>query len=139
MILISDLEVKSNFKYIWLKKVTGVDLNVHCARCLIGEYDERINSETKKAENLYLDNGIYYLCGVSDPYVWGNNFHLAFRNRNGENIDFSKHGISIKIKDAEILPIDIKYVDDTLPFSRLASFYSCRNWQFANFFKRYLE
>lgn len=79
---INKIIVKNNFMYIWLKSVDDVDLTKHCAKCLIGEYNESINKHTRVNNNIQLDNEkIYYLCGVSKPYVWDNNFHLAFKKK----------------------------------------------------------
>ena len=78
MIIIKNLKVEKPFMYIWLKNVHNVKLNYHCAKCLIGNYHPKINKKTKSIKDLVLDNDIWYLCGVSLPYNWNNNFHLAF-------------------------------------------------------------
>lgn len=54
------------YKYLWLKYVTGTNLSVHCARCLLGEYEERIKAYMRSIYNLELrDAPVYYLCGVA--------------------------------------------------------------------------
>lgn len=131
---ITKIDVYEPFKYIWLKSVEEVDLNVHCARCLIGNYDNRINAKIKHLENIELKKGTYYLCGVSSPYVWKNNFHLAFCYEKGSFINYSSNGITVMISNARMLPIDKKYIDYSLPQSKNIAFCRCRNWQFANFF-----
>lgn len=133
---ISKLLVTGKFKYFWLKSVEAVDLSKHCARCLIGEYDERINSTQTEYLNLHLDRDIYYLCGVTQPFIWKNNFHLAFKAKEGSKISVNKNGVLIEIEDAEQLPISPKYILDT---SKGTAYLTCRNWQFANYFKSHIE
>lgn len=132
MIVIRNLEVTSKFKYLWLKKVNGVDLSVHCARCLLGEYDNRVNARTKSLKNIELLGDVYYLCGVSAPYIWANNFHLAFRLANGEKFTAERNGVKISVENAEIIDFSENDIDMTLPQAKKKEFYTCRNWQFAN-------
>ena len=138
MITIQTLTVTKPFRYLWLKSVVGVNLSVHCASCLKGEYYPGLNRHTKTANNIILDNGIYYLCGVSTPYNWYNNFHLAFSYEPGSNIHFSEKGISVDILDAKILPISEKFIDSTHRFANVKAYRTCRNWQFAHYYKQYL-
>lgn len=49
---IKNMTVTSTFKYLWLKTVTDVDLSQHCAKCLIGEYDTRINNRITEAADI---------------------------------------------------------------------------------------
>lgn len=134
--VIESLKVEMPFKYLWLKTVEGVDLTQHCARCLIGQYDKRINASVKDLENIPLDNSVYYLCGVSAPYVWANNFHLAFKPCEGKKVVYENNGIHVVIKDAERIEFDENDIDRTLIKSRISSFKTCRNWQFANKFAK---
>ena len=122
--------------YIWLKTVENIDLSVHCAKCLIGKYDGRINKNTKKSQNLKLKDKIYYLCGVSEPYNWNKNFHLAFKPKEGSNIEYSNNGINVVIEGAEMLPINEKYIDIMDPYSNQKEYRTCRNWQFANYLQK---
>lgn len=108
---IVELNVNSSFSYLWLKTVKDVDLSQHCARCLIGEYDKRISPRKEHIENIELENSIYYLCGVSKPYVWNNNFHLAFEPCEGSTIQINDKGISVIIEGAKQLPISDKYIN----------------------------
>lgn len=139
MIKICNLEVSKNFKYLWLKSVTGVDLTVHCARCLKGEYDNRVNSKIKKVENIALAGDIYYLCGVSLPYVWSNNFHLAFEESNGNHFVFENNGVKISVENAKMIYFSDEDIDKTLPQAKRKEFFTCRNWQFANKIMRRFE
>lgn len=93
----------------------------------------------KGAHDLELDGDVYYLCGVSRPYKWKNNFHLAFRRKNGSNIECSDNGVSVVIEGAERLPIDDKYNNPSDSHYRTESYSTCRNWQFANYFETHLK
>lgn len=136
---IMKMTVDSKFRYLWLKTVDRVLLSCHCAKCLVGEYDKNINNNVKHIENLKLDNKVYYLCGVASPYKWENNFHLAFKPQEGSFINYSSNGITIQIKDAIQLPISEKYIDISNKRACEKPFYSCRNWQFAHYFKKYIS
>jgi hypothetical protein len=129
---IKTLEVSAPFKYLWLKHVTGVDLSVHCARCLKGRYSKAVNAETKFAENIELGEGVWYLCGVSAPYRWGNNFHLAACHCPGGSVEVERNGVRVVLEDAELLPISPGFIDSSDPNAGRREFATCRNWQFAN-------
>jgi hypothetical protein len=63
MITIRTLKVSAPFSYLWLKHVTGVNLAVHCAHCLLGEYDPRIKANLTEVSNITLpDTPYHYLC-----------------------------------------------------------------------------
>ncbi len=138
MITIKFLAVTKPFRYLWLKRVIGVKLSVHCANCLKGEYYPGIDRYTTTAKNIMLANGVYYLCGVATPYNWNNNFHLAFSYEPGSNIQFSDKGVSVEILNAKILPISEKFIDNTHRFANVKEYRTCRNWQFAHYYKQYL-
>lgn len=135
---IIELNVTRNFRYLWLKSVVGVDLSQHCARSLVGQYNNNISNSIKHLENLEISNEVHYLCGVAFPFNWNNNFHLAFRYCEGNILEYSSNGVSIKIQDAEMLPISPEYIDDSDPHSRIKSYCTCRNWQFAHYFAKHL-
>lgn len=136
---ISAIYVSSPFNYLWLKSVNDVDLSQHCAKCLIGDYDTRLNRNTTEAHNITLKDSIYYLCGVARPYNWANNFHLAFRPLSGGIVDYSDKGIHVVISDAEQLPIDPVYINQDDPHAKHKTFNTCRNWQFAHWFKTHKQ
>ena len=64
---------------------------------------------------------------------------IRFRYKKRSIINYSSNGISIIIKDAESLPIDEKYIDNLNLKKNIKDYSTCRNWQFANYFKKYLE
>lgn len=138
---IKTLKVSKPFMYLWLKSVEGVDLSQHCARCLKGEYDNRISNSIESAESIELSSEVYYLCGVSKPYVWKNNFHLAFKKSDNESdcVRVSRNGVEIEIEGAVEIAFSMKDVDEELPQAKKAEFRTCRNWQFANLYTRGLR
>ena len=135
---IINLTITKPFKYLWLKSVLDVDLNQHCAKCLIGSYNPNIKADTN-IENLEISNEIHYLCGVSYPFNWYKNFHLAFKYSKGDIINYSNNGISVIIEDAVILPISNEYIDPTNIHSKKKTYNTCRNWQFAHYFEKHLK
>lgn len=138
MINIQSIKVSKPFRYLWLKSVVDVDLSQHCAKCLIGKYSKAVNNTSSYFENIQLENGVYYLCGVSIPYNWNNNFHLAFEYKQGSSIHYSNNGIEIIIENAVALPISTEYIDADDPNYNKKAFYTCRNWQFAHYYKKRL-
>ena len=132
MITIRKLKVSAPFSYLWLKHVTGVNLAVHCAHCLLGEYDPHIKANLTEAENITLPDAPYhYLCGVSRPYVWSRNFHLAFREKEGSLLTVDRNGIYIEIENAEEVKFSMADADPNDPHYRSKNYRTCRNWQFA--------
>ena len=132
MITIRTLKVSAPFSYLWLKHVTGVNLAVHCAHCLLGEYDPRIKANLTEAENITLSDAPYhYLCGVSRPYVWSRNFHLAFREKEGSFLTVQCNGIFVEIENAEDVSFSMADVAPNDPHYRSKNYRTCRNWQFA--------
>lgn len=79
------------------------------------------------------DVDYFYLCGVTTPYVWENNFHLAFQKKEGSEIDIEEHGIKIRIKNAQCITFSEEDIDKTYPHANEEEYYTCRNWQFAHY------
>ena len=132
---ITNLTINANFRYLWLKTVRDVDLTQHCARSLVGEYDKRISPTKRVICDIDLQDSVYYLCGVAFPFNWSKNFHLAFMPSPGKSIHYESNGITVDIEDAERLPISQDYVDMSYPKARLKAYHTCRNYQFAHWFK----
>lgn len=140
---ILELEVTGKFRYLWLKYVRGVNLNVHCGRSLLGDYSEMVAADQTIYDRFDLDEfeaRYYYLCGVATPPKWANNFHLAFKYAEGKTIEVERLGVKIVIANAEEVPI--KWVSPghnstnpdwirDLAKRRGPSYFTCRNWQFA--------
>jgi len=137
MIEFLDLTINANFRYLWLKYVTGYNLNVHCARSLKGEYSKRIGADLVGATSIQLDEfpaDILYLCGVTTPYKWENNFHLAMRAEPDKSFEIDEHGIKMTVINAIPLPIETGSMEH-VGHAKLSNkaYSTCRNWQFANF------
>lgn len=131
------LNVKGRFKYLWLKSVTGVDLTNHCARCLEGPYEKRINSTISQAWDITPAAGdAYYLCGVTTPFNWAKNLHVAFVYAKGESFDVDENGIEMVVENARRIQITIDAMNLSSDKNIMdPKFFTCRNWQFAHMFK----
>lgn len=135
--IIKEFKTDREWKYLWGKYVTGVDLSVHCARCLLGEYESAFNAGTKQLHNLQLKkkSNVFYICGVSSPFVWEQNFHLAVIESVGDVVEVERNGVRITIADARELPIDFS-LEECKDYRKWNSrFGTCRNWQFATLYQ----
>ena len=137
--VIDRMVVDAPFRYLWLKYIQGVDLDQHCSKGLLGPYSEKVGPGIGMTKNVALDEAealAYYLCGVSMPYRWENNFHLAFVPDPEGVIDIDRLGIKLKITGAHEVPI--KEVDpercQAPHHLHKKAYATCRNWQFANQF-----
>ncbi len=140
MISIHQLHITAPFRYLWLKSVTGIDLSVHCAKCLLGQYDERISNTITELRDLELAPApYYYFCGVSMPYKWSNNFHLAFREKPGAVLEVNRLGVHIILHNAEEIRFGWQDVPADAPHRHNKAYYTCRNWQFAHWLARHNE
>lgn len=137
-VIIEEIRVAAPFRYLWLKYVRGVDLDIHCADCLLGDNSELVSPTMgAEAHGLVLDEypgEIFYLCGVTKPYDWDRNFHLAFRLAPGEKLVFEEHGVSLSLLNAQ--RIDFEAFDvrkkSSSPNRTKLVFNTCRIWIFAN-------
>jgi len=92
----------------------------------------------KQAEDIPLEDSVYYLCGVALPYNWGRNFHLAFQPCPGNTVEYESNGIHVVIEDAERLPVSAEYIDSADPHASTKAYNTCRNWQFAHYYAKHL-
>lgn len=125
-------ETRQRFRYLWAKYVTGINLNVHCARCLLGDYSKKVAPD-KCIINTVFDehqSKYYYICGVSTPYVWANNFHVAFEFCPNNILDYDDGNTHIVIENARQIPIKSQDYRSA-KFGNNRSYTTCRNWQFA--------
>lgn len=134
------LSFESNeiWMYLWLKYITGVNLNVHCAKSLLGIYSKKINAKNKKF-SIELDEDTveyFYLCGVTRPYIWKNNFHLAFKKKDGEKFEYVFNGTKVIVENAEKIDFSMADVDWNNPNAKKRDYITCRNWQFANWYNK---
>jgi len=124
---IKRLDIEASFRYFWLKYIEDFDLSNHCARAFIGKYEKNLSIGLILPESEY-----YYMCGVSSPYIYNNNFHLAFRHKEGSEIKVKRHGVKVWITDAEEIEITpLMEGEAHHPKGKYKEFYTCRNWQFA--------
>lgn len=133
---ISLFTTKENFRFLWLKYVAGFDLSVHCARCLVGTYSSHFSKhgKVKRLVGARLNEApaqFYYLCGVTEPYRWKDNLHVAFRYKPGSVLQYDDGKTGIVIEDAE--RIEIRKLPDyhLEPHGYDRNYHTCRNWRFA--------
>lgn len=127
-------KAKRLYKYLWCKEVSAVTLGVHCARCLVGNYNTAFHGGIMaEIRNVVLpESKWYYICGVSSDRNWSHNLHIAFVYAAGQEIIIDDEFCTCHIMNARRLDISTKYIDWSLPQSRRKEFSTCRNWQFAN-------
>jgi hypothetical protein len=130
MVIIREMKIKKQYRYVWLKYVNNFDLTQHCAKCLIGTYEKRINKDTFSYRDIELPpSPYYYFCTV---YQYASNIHLAFVEAEGETITIDDDRYSVVIENARQIHFDESRINYALPGARLKAFTTCRNWQFAN-------
>lgn len=136
MIVFRNLEISVPFRYLWFKYITGINLNVHCANAFKGDYSKLIGTATTAAEEIVFDEfeaNVFYLCGVSKPYNWEKNFHLAMIAAEGEKFSFDEFGIRADVEGARRIKITSGAMNEiNHPKIVQKAFNTCRNWQFAN-------
>lgn len=129
-------ETTEQFKYLWLKYVRAFNLLVHCARCLVGEYSTRVHPDRSRIDGpVCLDEfppaPYYYLCGVTTPYRYADNLHLAFIQADGEVLEYNDGRTVIVIQNARRIDIPALQSYDLETYGHLAEYNTCRNWRFA--------
>lgn len=123
----------AGFRHLWMKTVTRFDPANHCARCLVGAYEKSFGTRMAVNEAIsaaYPAGTVLYLCGVSAPYRWEKNFHLAARVVPGKTIFAPLYnGDVLDIEGLEEIPFDDQAAREQ--HSSLGeAFLSCRNFQF---------
>jgi len=73
--IVKELDLDRKFRFFWMKYVTDINLDKHCAAGLKGPYDKRISLYKNRGqthwEDITLDQGesdLYYICGVAQPF-----------------------------------------------------------------------
>jgi hypothetical protein len=137
---------KGKLEYLWLEYIESVDLEQHCKRTFIGTTSRKVGTRLISGarnpvifKHVILNEGdarAFYLCGVSDPYVWRNNVHLAFVADQNSTIEFDSHSIHAVIVGARQIEITRDDIDFNHPKAHDRFFHTCRNWQFAWTFER---
>jgi hypothetical protein len=129
----------TGFKYFWMRKVTGFNPKHHCAACLEGSYvlDTKRAPEPDKPLSLFTpSSAVYYLCGVSAPYVHAKNFHLALEVAHGFTVERQLYtGARLVVEGAREIPFNDAAARNRFP-NLGRDFLTCRNFQFgAHYFK----
>jgi hypothetical protein len=123
--------------YFWAKHVSGFDSSKHCARCLRGHYEKSFSKDMplNAGFDVPFREKAFYICGVSKPCRWENNFHLALVPGTGTVVRKTRNGISVIAEGAE----EFKFSGEAAAakYPRYGGeFLTCRNFQFgAAFFE----
>ena len=129
-----DADRRPAFRYFWLKKVVGFNPRVHCARCLKGEYSELCGPGVAVGvpieDPLFQSGDFAYFCGVSTPYRWANNLHLAGRVVPGSVASAPIwSGGQLVVRGLEKIEFDDEAALRLFP-EHGAAYLTCRNFQF---------
>ena len=118
----------------WGRYVRGFDARFHCQPCLIGRPEKRIHRGMRTAERVLLDaravatHPYFYVCGVTFPQGWEDNFHLACRWESGRSASKKTfNGFEVTVAGAielEIPPLEPGFAGAPEKYT------TCRNWQF---------
>ena len=74
-----------------------------------------------------------YVCGVSKPFNYNNNLHLALKEKIGNRVTIEEKGVKINLIDAERVKIKPLKKGQSIYLNKDEKrFYSCRNWQYSN-------
>jgi hypothetical protein len=119
-----------DFRWLWLRYVTGFDDRYHCQACLKGKNSRHLRYNQERMVipahfSFALDEfraPYVYLCGVTNRYE--DNLHIAVRPSLGDRAEFADQRIRIIITDAVQMPILPVDADKPVEFLR------CRNFQF---------
>jgi hypothetical protein len=124
-------------QFLWLKTVDAVDLTVHCARSLVGDYAP-LGKHLDSQELNLPDAPAWYFCGVTQPYVWAHNDHALLLPAPGEVHEVHTHGYVLELLGAKHQPIDLGAVPLDDPYVDDKAYRTCRNWQAAHWLSRHL-
>lgn len=136
-------EQQTGFSTIWLKRVDAVDLSRHCIYCLVGPKHRGVQSHGSRRPyvlEVEIGPGVWYLCGVTYPYVWKLNAHLPLlcAPEDGE-YGTQVHevpGMTVTSTACVRIPFDRSDVDPADPHAGDWKYSTCRNWQFAHRLRR---
>lgn len=113
--------------------MTGFDPALHCARCLKGSYFSEIGTALPVNQSIHIEadpGEVLYLCGVSSPYRWERNFHLALVVQHGGAVRMKTYtGDTVSILGVDLLSFDDAEARRRFP-DRSEAYLSCRNFQF---------
>lgn len=135
------LEIKKKCNFFWLRDIRNVDISQCCAKCFIGDKDNRVYYGTLHKSKAVVELDViqnrlakaYYLCGLSDGFVWNLNTHIAFVPDSNSEINIDNDRIKLTITNARRVNF-WDYVP-TPPGTFTEGQRTCRNWIFANYLK----
>jgi len=144
------LKYPHRYKYLWLKYVVDADLSQHCQKSLVGIRSRKFSKGAKYGyadkPPILLDETAnspfaYYICGVSEPYRWDYNFHLAFKFVPQSTCEVKTAREHFILDHAERIDIENleRFIDRGDPNYGNTEFRTCRNWIFANYVQRCLD
>lgn len=126
--------LSETFRYLWLKHVRAFDPEIHCARSLVGDFDQQLVPFRKQKSSIKVDAPFVprpgylfaYLCGVAATR--DRNVHLALRPRTGIQTLARTEDIFVLVTGWEAVAIEPlpEAVAHRLP----RNFSTCRNYQF---------
>jgi hypothetical protein len=78
------------------------------------------------------ESDFYYICGVTTPYKWNENFHCVLRVVPGETLILNEQCVTGTIMNAVRVPIhEMDRINSINPHKDVPEYYTCRNYQFA--------
>lgn len=126
--------LSGSYSYFWGKTVEGFNPEEHCAKCLVGRYIDSVSTNLCGGDEIELDvvdGELVYVCGVSKPYVWRNNFHLAIQIGGSESLQVKLYnGMLLEVVGAKRVMFTGTRARKLFPEKKKA-FLTCRNFQFA--------
>ena len=135
------LEIRKKCSFFWLRDIRDVNIEECCAKCFIGEKDNRVYYGTLHKSHAIVDIDVkqhplakaYDLCGLSEGFNWALNTHVAFVPCVGSEVNIDNDRILLNITNAK----RIHFWDYTPnpPGNYTQSQRTCRNWIFANYLK----
>lgn len=135
------LEILKKCNFFWLRDIRSVDISQCCAKCFIGDKDNRVYYGTLHKSSAIVDIEVkqsplakaYYLCGLSEGFDWALNTHVAFVPDSKSEIHIETDRYKLDITNARRIHF-WDYVPNP-PGYYTQQQRSCRNWTFANYVK----
>ena len=135
------LEIRKKCNFFWLRDIRAVDINQCCAKCFIGDKDNRVYYGTLNKSSAVIDIEVkqhpaakaYYLCGLSEGFEWAQNTHVAFVPDENSEVSIDNDKIGLIITNARRIHFwDYKPNPEGTYTQQQRT---CRNWIFANYIR----
>lgn len=126
---------EGTYSSLWLKGIRAVRLDRHCIETFVGtRYPvDRLAVDQTVTLELPATEHALYLCGVSAPYRWAENAHLALVPASGAEWSGSAMVKGLEVTVAGAVPIfdwGENDVDPNHPMFGDGLYRTCRNLQF---------